>query len=182
MSNHDLIHRAAVVAETIKALKEAGSWCGETHVQKATYLLQHAAGVDLGYDFVIYKHGPYSFDLATDLATLKSAHVVEFVVPVQGYGPSLELSNTGEMAFGSMKNFVKQFLPKIRFIANWFGNNDVRILERLATAHYVRAQNPSEHRNISAAKLRGLKPHISEPDALDAVKQVDEKLGALAVA
>ena len=181
MTHYDLTQRAAVVAEMIKALREVGSWCGETHIQKAIYLLQSAAHVDLGYEFVLYKHGPYSFDLATDLASLKSANVVEFVVPLEGYGPSLQLSSIGNFIFEGMRGFVFPFLRKIRFIANWFGTNDVRVLERLATAHYVRVQHPSEEAYVLAAKLRGLKPHISEPDALDAVRQLDEKLNALAV-
>jgi len=179
VSRYDLIHRAAVVAEMIKALHQARSWCGETHIQKAIYLLQSAAGVSLGYEFVLYKHGPYSFDLATDIASLRSANIAVFVIPIHGYGPSVQLTDIASKVFEELEGFVRPFLRKIKFIADWFGTNDVRYLERLATAHYVKLQHPSEEAYGLATKLRGLKPHISEPDALAAVRHLNEKLGAL---
>src|SRR5215813_7414948 len=85
VTRYDLTRRAAILVEMIKALHRAQSWCGETHIQKATYLLQSAGDVDMSYEFVLYKHGPYSFDLATDIASLRSANVVEFVFPLAGY-------------------------------------------------------------------------------------------------
>jgi len=135
--------------------------------------------VDLEYEFVLYKHGPYSFDLATDIASLKGAHIVEFVIPVQGYGPTVQLTPVGAKIFDGMRGFVQPFLLKIKFIADWFGPHDVRVLERLATAFYVKKQNPSEEASALATRIRGLKPHISEPDALAAIRQLNEKLGAL---
>ena len=179
VSRYDLSHRAAVVAEMVKALHQAHSWCGETHIQKAIYLLQSAAGVDLGYEFVLYKHGPYSFDLATDIASLKGAHVVEFVIPIQGYGPTVRLTPVGSKIFDGMRGFVQPFLQKIKFIADWFGPHDVRSLERLATAYFVKQQNPSEEASALATRIKDLKPHISEPDALAAVRQLNEKLSTL---
>lgn len=46
------LQRAAVVFSLIDALSAAGSWCGETHIQKATYFLQEMLDVQLGYDFI----------------------------------------------------------------------------------------------------------------------------------
>ena len=179
MTTLDFNHRAAVLAAMVKALHDIGSWCGETHIQKSIYLLQSAGEVDLGYDFVLYKHGPYSFDLATDIASLRSSNIVEFVVPIQGYGPSVRLTALGARLFEAWGSFVRPILHKINFIAEWFGTHDVRYLERIATAHYVKAQHPSDEVYSLASELRRLKPHISEPDAIAAVRNVDEKLKGL---
>lgn len=179
MTTHDLSERAAILAAMVTALHNVGSWCGETHIQKSIYLLQSAGDVDLGYEFVLYKHGPYSFDLATDIASLRSGNIVEFVVPIQGYGPSVQLTPIGTRIFEGWRDFVRPFLHKINFIAEWFGTNDVRYLERIATAHYVKARHPSEELYGLASELRRLKPHISEPDAIAAVRNVNEKLGGL---
>lgn len=178
MTTHDFGERAAVLAAMITALHSAGSWCGETHIQKSIYLLQNAGDVDLGYEFVLYKHGPYSFDLATDIATLRSNNIVEFVVPIQGYGPSVQLTSIGVRIFERWRDFVCPILAKIKYIAEWFGKNDVRYLERIATAHYVGVMHQSNEPYALASELRRLKPHISEPDALDAVRSVGEKLAA----
>jgi uncharacterized protein YwgA len=164
----------------IKALHRANSWCGETHIQKAIYLLQSAGEVDLGYGFVLYKHGPYSFDLATDIASLRSANVIEFAFPVQGYGPSVTLTTLAERIMQSAQLFVRQFATRINFIAEWFGSHDVRYLERIATAFYVKQQSPREDTAGLAARIMSLKPHISEPDAYTALRELDVKLRGLA--
>jgi hypothetical protein len=179
VTTHEFGERAAVLAAMITALRNVGSWCGETHIQKSIYLLQNAGEVNLGYEFVLYKHGPYSFDLATDIDTLRSNNIVEFVVPIQGYGPSVQLTSIGRRIFDRWRDFVSPLLVKIDYIADWFGTNDVRFLERIATAHFVRSRHPSDEPYALASELRRLKPHISEPDALDAVRNVGEKMGAL---
>ena len=57
------LQRAAILTELMDRLRADGSWCGETHVQKATYFLQEVLGVQTGFEYILYKHGPYSFDL-----------------------------------------------------------------------------------------------------------------------
>ena len=49
--------RCAVVVELAEKLRQRGSWCGETRLQKALFILQDLAKFDLGYKFIIYKHG-----------------------------------------------------------------------------------------------------------------------------
>ena len=61
----------ALLAELIEKLQENGSWCGETHVQKCAYFLEDLLGVPVGCEFVLYKHGPYSFDLHDALIEMK---------------------------------------------------------------------------------------------------------------
>jgi hypothetical protein len=48
------LQRAAILSMLTEALRSKGSWAGETHVQKAAFMLQHAAGVPLDYDFILY--------------------------------------------------------------------------------------------------------------------------------
>ena len=59
----DRLRRAALLTRLIQRLRDRGSWCGETHLQKASLLLQDLTGVPLGFDYILYKHGPFSFDL-----------------------------------------------------------------------------------------------------------------------
>jgi hypothetical protein len=54
--------RCALAVELAKQLRAEGSWCGETHLQKATFIIQDMTKANLGYKFVLYKHGPYSFE------------------------------------------------------------------------------------------------------------------------
>ena len=53
--------RSTVLLNLLKSLSDRGSWCGETHIQKAVFLLQEAAKTQTDFSFVMYKHGPIFF-------------------------------------------------------------------------------------------------------------------------
>ena len=72
------LQKAAILTELAARLRREGSWCGHTHMQKATYFLQDLLGVPTGYEFILYKHGPYSFDLSEELAGLRADYLIEF--------------------------------------------------------------------------------------------------------
>lgn len=80
--------REAVLLSLVEKLRQAGSWCGETHVQKATYFLQEVAGVPLGFPFILYKHGPFSFDLRDELTAMRADGFLT-LEPRDPYGASL---------------------------------------------------------------------------------------------
>src|SRR5712691_6659948 len=84
----DRLRRAALLTRLIEQLRQSGSWCGETHVQKATLFLQQLMRVPLGFDFILYKHGPFSFDLRDELTSLRADELVK-LEPQQGYGPRI---------------------------------------------------------------------------------------------
>ena len=60
--------RRAAISRLVEVMRAIGSWAGETHVQKCVYFMQGLLEVKMEYDFVLYKHGPYSFDLHNELA------------------------------------------------------------------------------------------------------------------
>jgi uncharacterized protein YwgA len=177
-----LSQRVAVLANLIQALHRVHSWCGETHIQKAVYFLQNADVVPLGYNYILYKHGPYSFDLTEDLGTMRGAGFTELAVPVAGYGPSIRLTRLAEEVFlhQEQDDEVDAVTPIIEDIVLWLGTKDVRSLERVATAYYVLRENPAAEPQSRAQRLRKLKPHISEGESIAAFRELDEKLSILA--
>ena len=81
----DRFDRAAVLTELADRLRANGSWTGETHLQKATYVLQELLMVPLNFEFVFYKHGPFSFDLREELTSMRAdGFLVQ--VPQDPYG------------------------------------------------------------------------------------------------
>ena len=91
--------RCALLVDMIERLRGRGSWCGETHIQKAMFILQDIAKANLGYKFVIYKHGPYSFELSNELTEMRAVGILELSFPKEGYGPSIPATEFGKRVY-----------------------------------------------------------------------------------
>ncbi len=167
--------RCALVVKLAKNLRARGRWCGETHLQKAMYILQDLSKSNFGYKYVIYKHGPYSFELNNELAAMRSANIFEFQFPKEGYGPSIVATKFGERVYEVNEENIRAYAPVVEFLANWFATSDVRHLEKVATAYFVTLKNPRVPASERAKKLNSLKPHVDILSAEEAVRIVDEK-------
>jgi hypothetical protein len=170
----DRLRKAAVLTRLIEQLRRKGSWCGETHVQKAALFLQDLMLVPLGVDFILYKHGPFSFDLRDELTSLRADELVR-LEPQAGYGP--RIATTGRSAYiqGLYSKTLERYDDRISFVADKLGSKRVADLERLATAFYVTDQITSDGSvGERAAELTALKPHIGRDEAVAAVKEVDQ--------
>ena len=64
--------RASLLTRLIAGLREAGSWCGETHIQKAMFFLQELMHVPFEFKFILYRYGPFSFDLRYELTAISA--------------------------------------------------------------------------------------------------------------
>jgi hypothetical protein len=167
--------RCGLVVKLATRLRSRGSWCGETHLQKALYILQDLSKSNFGYKFVIYKHGPYSFELNSELTAMRAANVLEFQFPREGYGPSIAPTSFGERVLKVNEKNIQEYFPIISFLSEWFAASDVRHLEKVATAYYITKKNPRDPAIERAKKLNSLKPHVDIQAAEEAVRIVDEK-------
>ncbi|MGB4050941.1 MAG: hypothetical protein WBK56_01675 [Methanoculleus sp.] len=52
------IQRDGLLFELIDELTNYGSWCGETHIQKATYFLEAMMGIPLGFSLCAVQAWP----------------------------------------------------------------------------------------------------------------------------
>jgi uncharacterized protein YwgA len=171
------MQRAAVLLSLVEKLREKESWCGETHIQKAAYLLEEMLGIPLGVEFVLYKHGPYSFDLTDELARFKADGILEEEIMPYPYGPKIK---PGKLAGQIKEKYPKttaKYLPLVQFVADNLGDSKVTVLERLATALYVYRENAVGNEvQARAQRLRELKPHVQPEEALEAVERVDRMM------
>lgn len=166
--------RAAIIISLIEALKAKDSWCGETNVQKACYFLQELTSVPLALEFVLYKYGPYSFELTDELTSMRADGLLALRVRDPRYGPCYV---SGELAGPLLERFPKttaRYANEVEFVAQQLGGKGVADLERLATALYVRKEAGAGGANARASQITQLKPHISLSDAQAAVREVDK--------
>jgi hypothetical protein len=169
--------RVSLVLELTQQLKAKGSWCGETHIQKTAFILKNFGVNDLDYEYILYKHGPYSFDLHGELALIRDANLVSLVVRQDRYGPSFEVTEIfGNRFLQKYHSHLKKLKKQIDFVVDWVGERDVKSLERLSTALMIVLDYPGKDVDYRAETLTRLKPHISLPDAEFATRQVDYKL------
>ena len=167
---------AALITKLVEQLREQGSWCGETHIQKTAYFLQNLMDVPLGFDFILYKHGPFSFGLRDELTALRADGLLTLEHDDR-YSPRMANTEKGAYVQARFPNTLAKYQGSISFVANKLGSKGVVQLERLGTALYVKLQGdcaPSQQ----VATIRNLKPHITAPDARQAVEEVDRIMAA----
>ncbi len=163
----------ALVAKLVDEMKKKGQWAGETHIQKALYFLKSMTKVPCMYDFVLYKHGPYSFDLHDDLGKMR-AHLVLDIEARRPYGPSFSLGQLGEKSIKRVEEAINKHVSQIDFVVEHLGSMDVRTLERYATALYVKSEKNDHDIKSLGRAIVDRKPHISEDDAQKAVEWVND--------
>lgn len=165
------LERKAILFKLIEEMNEKGSWSGETHVQKAVYFLQRGCKVPIDYDFILYKYGPFSFELKEDLIEMKIKDFISEILKPP-YGPSLTPGGKFEIYRELFLRNVQKYKEQLTFVAENISNYPVDSLEKVSTALYVLKEEKLDDDKKVAARINSLKPHISIREAEDAVKKV----------
>jgi hypothetical protein len=163
-------------------MREHGSWCGETHVQKAAVFLQDLLRVPLEFEFILYKHGPFSFDLRDELTSLRADELIK-LEPQRPYGPRIVTTERAKYIQDIYPKTVNEYEKSISFVAGKLGSKGVADLERLATALYVtKRERVGVSVQARAEKLSELKPHVGLEEAKAAITEVDSIIAETAAA
>lgn len=174
----------AVITGLVRRLQEKGSWCGETHIQKSAYLLQGLFGLEFDFDFILYKHGPFSFSFRDELASMRDERLLEREPQQPPYGPRISVTARGEELEQRFAQTMAPHAEALDWITDRVADRGVVELERLATAMWVSDHQPGPESD-RARRLIDLKPHIEYEHAIAAVRDIDsmrEEAAALAAA
>jgi uncharacterized protein len=128
--------------------------------------------VPLEHEFILYKYGPYSFNLTDELVAMRSDLLLrnELCPP---YGPSIIPGQGWPSIKERFPKTLQMYRDKIAFIADKLGDKSASELERLATALYVTLELEVD-REKRGEKICELKPHVSKEEAEAAIRFVDE--------
>ncbi|WP_031387077.1 hypothetical protein [Desulfonatronum thiodismutans] len=165
-------HSTVKILEMIEKLRKNGNWAGETHVQKAMFFLDKKCQVDTGFEFVLYKHGPYSFELHDTLDFLFALCLVEHEIRPP-YGPRIKLTKNGKMFLARHDDELAPTKKHIADVASWFGSSGVGELEKLATALWVQSEANGQDFAEMAREVHKIKPHIPFSEAEQAFHKVN---------
>jgi hypothetical protein len=166
----------AVLVGLARRLDENGSWSGETHLQKAAFLLNELVHVPFGFDFILYKHGPFSFELREELSSMRADRLLERQPQPAPYGPRIVATKRGRELEDRLARTMERYGPRIDWVAEQTGRRNVLELERLATALWITRRNAESDVEFRASELTRIKPHVDRDAALAAVREVDELL------
>ncbi len=163
--------RRSLICKLIDRMRKDDSWAAETQIQKTVLFLQELMGVPLGYQFVLYKHGPYSFDLRSELAVMRAGFELDVELR-NPYGPSFVVGSRGRRH----TMISSTYDAAIEFISKEVSTKDTRSLERLSTAYFI--QEEDEHDGLTEIEIVNrictIKPHISQNQAHQAVGEVED--------
>ena len=137
------LQKAAILTELADQLRREGSWCGHTHMQKATYFLQELLGVPTGYEFILYKHGPYSFELSEEMTGIRADYLIEFDHKSPSYGPGLAPTRTSAELRSRIPCHPVETRPRDRVRRAHSVAKGVTELEKLATGIHVTREDAS---------------------------------------
>jgi uncharacterized protein YwgA len=161
----------SLILAVIEKLRAHRSWTGRTHVQKAIFLLNEVAVAKVPFNFVLYKHGPFSFALERELEQMESYAAIASETVESGYGVILRPGRNAE--------FVKQQhrlsdseVDAIEKVACFVGRRNVADLERLASAVWIRSREGLGDSRLVAERIHQLKPHVSIADAEIADREI----------
>ena len=172
MEHRDII---SLLLKTMNSMWEKSSWCGETHIQKNMFFLQELMEVPFEWSFIIYKYGPYSFDLSYLIGEIHSYGLIE-LVPQWGFRPKIRVTEYGKEFYEDISELCCTYGKQIEFVADEFGSKNVSELERLATGLHITLDKKVENKSVEARsrRLNYLKPHIKLNDAHAVMNEVDK--------
>lgn len=174
--------KRALVLALIDALRASGSRCGETHVQKSFYVLQTMSKVPSNFNFILYKHGPFSFDLQEFLHELRGDNLIADMPTGLPYGTMLAVTPQGKQIESLRADLINRYKRLFQTISERFGKKTVRDLERIATAFYVMQELPKSSVKDQAQRITFHKKHVRLDEAEQALVEANDLLKLLATA
>ena len=167
--SNDARDKRALLAHLMRHIRASGSWSGETHIQKSMYFLQSLLNVDTGYHFVLYLHGPFSFDVHEVLTWMISRCEID-LQRFDLYGPRLKLTPGGKKLAGEHEGFDDQ----MKWVSSHIATMNVVDLERVGTVCLLKTGAPDWSDEQIANELHRLKPHITPEVGLQGIREFEE--------
>ncbi len=164
------LERAAFIGALIGALEEQGSWCGETHIQKTGYLVQKMGNVPLDFNYIMYKHGPFSFDFRDELTAMRADGFLSLKVQPYPYGPSIGVTESGKKLLEKFDGEISNYRETISFSFTKLAAKGV-VASNGCAPHYMSQMRWKTLLLNKADRICERKPHISPEIAAESIKR-----------
>lgn len=166
----------AILGQIVERVEAQKRFCGETLLQKSAYFLKEMFNAPISAPFRIYYYGPFSFDLRDTLLTMEAHDVVQ-TVPHE-WGATYRIGRRYEQVKERFPKTLQKVEPGIDWVMQELAPLGVKELEPLATALFLKREQPEATDDALAARLHEIKPHVSIDGARTALQKVDEWMRA----
>jgi uncharacterized protein YwgA len=126
----------------------------------------------MDFAFILYKHGPYSFELRDELTSLRADGLLRFEFQQFPYGPKFKDTETAHKLRTRFPKTLAKYEKAIDFVASKLADKQVDGLERLATALFAKRNIPAEDDLKFANWMHEKKPHVSIEQAIKSLEEV----------
>lgn len=148
--------RLGSILEFVRSVTDENGPCDQTRLQRGAYLIQTLGGISLGYDFVLYKAGPFSPELEEDVAHLLTRNSLEWA-RTDGEGAGFILGEEAPSRDSSDRDAV------IDAIGRWVSIHDCPLLDRIGSALIIEDKVlPKGSREERVEYLADFKSNYSE--------------------
>ena len=131
--------------------------------------------IPLDLEFVLYRHGPYSFDLRDVLTGLRADGLVR-LEPQGPWGPRFVTTEQSAYIQGLYPRTLRHYEGSLTFVAGVLGDRGVAAVERLGTAFYAHQHRETgESIEQKVAWLTERKRHIPIDLVTTAFEEVERK-------
>jgi uncharacterized protein YwgA len=165
------VNDAGMLLELIAQSRKIGNWCGESYLQKASYIAHVVLELPLSVPFVLYKKGPYSFELKNLLMEMRANRLIT-LTPEGRYGPSFVLLES--TLTRTLRDLVAQHTAGIERLVRYLSRKDIAGLEAFSTA--IMFWNQFQDATGHVDELNRLLPTLSRSDAVATIEEAHEFL------
>lgn len=166
----DDLKESAVLARVVQRVSSRRLFCGETLLQKSAYFLKELRGVPLSTPFRIYYYGPFSFELRDRLERMEALDIVR-VVPHE-WGANYQVGNRFAALERRFPRTLERYDGDIDWVVSELAPLTVKQLEPLATALFLKREQPEKDDDRLADRLHEIKPHVPVEAAKAALRKV----------
>lgn len=165
------LQTGAVLTYLVERMRAAGGWAGETHVQKSAFVAQRLASVLTGFEFILYKHGPFSFDLRDELTSLRADGLLVLEPQPFPYGPKFKATEAAQDLQRRFPKTIGAHKDVLDYVSRALAGKAVDELERLATAFLAIDKLPGKPDQERAQWINQRKPHVPPEEAMVALQE-----------
>lgn len=157
--------------EAIEQFHANGEMPKSTHLQKAMFLLLANGVEQVPFSFILYKHGPFSVDIESEITEMKSYCAIS-ADSRPGFSQVL-VPGMNAQALRQKGQLGNEERAAVAEVCRFLARKPLVEIELLATAAWIKANEQLGSPDEIANRLQVLKPYVTRPEAMRTLGEIE---------